>query len=114
MVAVAVSSILRSACSTLALRSPLGPFFFGGCRYAHRMDAFLHGVHGSDPSHFTFLFLQQSQARFEALDAAAVLISASLEGAAVRVADSCCASIAIISPENDRAAAAGLTVWNSS
>lgn len=58
----ALSSIRRSACSTRALRSPLGPFFFGTAKYAHCMLAFLHGVHGSTPSHRTFRFRQQSQA----------------------------------------------------
>lgn len=57
----------RRACKTRALRRPFGPFFFGGCRYAHRILAFLHGVHGSWPSHFTFLFLQQSHARLSCL-----------------------------------------------
>ena len=59
---LAVSSILRSACSTLALRRPFGPFFFGGCRYAHLIVAFLHGPQGSAPSHLTLRFLQQSHA----------------------------------------------------
>lgn len=68
--ALAVPSIVRNACSTLALRSPFGPFFLGACRYAHLMEAFLQGVQGSMPSHLTLRFLQQSQARLsDAFDA---------------------------------------------
>lgn len=62
-VPLAVSSMRRSACRTLALRSPLGPFFFGGCRYAHLIEAFPQGPQGSRPSHLTLRFRQQSQAR---------------------------------------------------
>lgn len=85
--------MVRSACSTLALLNPFGPFFFGGCRYAHLIDAFLQGVHGSSPSHLTLRFRQQSQARFKIdLDIPLGLCVCSRD----RAGGCCCVSIAML------------------
>jgi hypothetical protein len=93
----AVSSIRRRACSTLALLRPFGPFFFGGCRYAHLIETFLQGPHGSSPLHRTFRFLQQSQARRSGLAGSLALVVASTAVAAsdVEAEGCCCVSKAI-------------------
>jgi hypothetical protein len=60
-------SMRRNAWRTFALRRPFGPFFFTGCKYAHRMLALWQGPQGSDPSQRTLRLRQQSHARLGAL-----------------------------------------------